>query len=105
MVPGFVKVSSHFCDWSQFQLSVDVNNRVRGNVSGWKANSSPGRFSLGTRLGGKLTCTLTCVALFEAAGVCDRPKSLSTPIKGETVVGKTFLRNLRFLEELFGGRS
>ena len=85
--------SSHFCDWLQFQLSVDVNNRVRADVSWWKATSSPGHFSLGTRLGGKLTCTITCVALFEAVGVCDGPKSLSTSIKGETVVRKTFLRN------------
>ena len=72
-----------------------MNNRVRADVSWWKETSSPGHFSLGTRLGGKLTCTITCVALFEAVGVpSDGPKSLSTSIKGEAVVRKTFLRNL-----------
>ena len=79
-----------------------MNNRVRGNVSGWKATSFPGRLSLWTRLGGKLTCTITCVALFDAAGVCDGPKSLSTPIKGETVAGKTFLRNFSAWKSCLG---
>ena len=79
-----------------------MNNRVRGNVSGWKATSSPGRLSLWTRLGGKLTCPITCVALFDAAGVCDGPKSLSTSINGETVVGKTFLRNFAAWKSCLG---
>ena len=79
-----------------------MNNRVRGNVSGWKATSFPGRLSLWTRLGGKLTCTITCVALFEAVGVCDGPKSLSTSIKGETVVRKTFLRNFAIWKSCLG---
>ena len=79
-----------------------MNNRVRGDVSWWKETSSPGRFSLGTRLGVKLTCTITCVALFEAVGVCDGPKSLSTSIKGETVVRKTFLRNFATWKSCLG---
>lgn len=70
-----------------------------------ESNLVPRPLSLGTRLGGKLTCTITCVALFEAVGVYDGPKSLSASNKGETVVRKTFLRNFATWEELFGGSS
>ena len=103
MVTGFVKVvavtSATGCN-SSFLLMWTIARR--GDVSWWKATSSPGRFSLGTRLGGKLPCTITCSALFEAVGVCDGPKSLSTSMKGETVVRKTFLRNFATWKSCLG---
>ena len=70
-----------------------------------ESNLVPRALSLGTRLGGKLTCTITCVALFEAVGVCDGPKSLSASNKGETVVRKNLFAQFRYLKELFGGSS
>ena len=97
MVTGFEKVvavtSATGCN-SSFLLMWTI--ALEGTYPDGKQPRPQGAFPSGrTRLGGKLTCTITCVALFEAVGVpSDGPKSLSTSIKGEAVVRKTFLRNL-----------